>query len=127
MTVRFWDLLSHWIITAWLIGLPVFPLLLLGAIFTTLGQIYIVYKSRGNVNWLFVLFRIFSHYAPLYLSSRVVNIQVCTGLVLAYLLTLALRGKTVFSVYRDVFKEPSGMTLREYFERRSGFNLGSKV
>ena len=127
MPVRAWDLLSHWIITAWLVGLPMFPLLLLGAIFTTLGQLFIVYKSRGNVKWTFVLFRILSHYVPLYFSSRTVNIPACLGLILVYLTFLTIRNKNVVQVYRDVFAEPSDMTLGEYFERRLGLKLSSKL
>lgn len=120
MTVRFWDLFSHWIILSWLIGLEVFPLLVLGAIFTTIGQFRIIWNAKGDVNLIFVFFRLMSHYIPLLLSSRVVNIPVCVGLFLAYIGTLALRGKTPLGVYREVMSEPADMTLREYFRRRSG-------
>lgn len=116
--MRWYQVFSYWLLAAWYLGLDVFVLMVLGAVATVLGQLYIIRKSKGQVRWSFVWFRILTHIIPLFYISQETDLRQSGTLIALYLVSLRLQGLNPFMVYRDIFNEPPNMSIREYLQRR---------
>lgn len=116
--MRWYQVFSYWLLAAWFLGLDVFVLMVLGAVATVLGQIYIIKKSNGHVRWSFVLFRIVTHIVPLFYISQETDLRQSSALIALYLVALRSQGLNPVKVYRSIFNEPADMSIREYLQRR---------
>jgi hypothetical protein len=116
--MKWYQVFSYWLLAAWFLGLDVYALMVLGAIATFFGQLYIIRKSGWHVRWEFVIFRIFTHIVPLfYVSHRTDPVHVVTILAL-YMLFLSMQSLNPVVVYKSVFSEPPNMSIKEYLHRR---------